>query len=170
MGWLADWGLRANSWQGQRGEYWVVAQGLLIIGYALLPVYRPAVWRIPAPPALYGVWTIAAALGLVAAILIGKGLVDLGRSLTPLPYPREDGELVQTGVYGLVRHPLYGGLILAAIGWAIYQVSLSHCGAALIAGVFFNAKANREENWLKERYPEYQDYQHRVKKLVPWLY
>jgi protein-S-isoprenylcysteine O-methyltransferase Ste14 len=170
MGFRANWGFRANRWQGQRGEYWVVAQAILIIGYAVLPVYRPVGWHIPAPPALYGVWTIAAALALFAVILIGKGLRDLGHNLTPLPYPKADGELVQTGVYGIVRHPLYSGLIFAAIAWAIYQVSLSHFGAAPIALVFLNAKASREESWLAERYPEYPDYQHRVKKLIPWIY
>lgn len=170
MGLLSDWGFRSNSWQGQRGEYWVLAQACLILGFAVLPVYRPPNFSFPEPPLLYGIWSIAAIGGLGALILLGKGLLDLGHNLTPLPHPREDGQLVQSGVYAVVRHPLYSGLTLAAIAWAMYQISLTHAIAALVIFVFFNAKANREENWLSEKYADYQDYQTRVKKLIPWVY
>lgn len=105
-----------------------------------------------------------------AAILVGKGLVDLGNNLTPLPYPRQDGQLVQSGVYGIVRHPLYSGITLAAKAYAIGQLSLSHFGAMLLLVAFFDFKANQEEIWLSERYPEYLNYRQRVKKLVPWIY
>jgi protein-S-isoprenylcysteine O-methyltransferase Ste14 len=96
--------------------------------------------------------------------------VDLGRSLTPLPYPREDGQLVQSGVYSIVRHPLYSGLIFAALSWAVFQFSLSHLVGAVILFIFFDAKARREEAWLSEKYQEYPNYQERVKKLIPGLY
>jgi protein-S-isoprenylcysteine O-methyltransferase Ste14 len=109
-------------------------------------------------------------LELLALVLIAKGLLDLGRSLTPLPYPRDDAQLVQAGVYSLVRHPLYSGLIVAALSWVLYQRSLSHLAGAIVLFVFFNAKATLEETWLRQKYPEYDAYQQRVKKLIPWLY
>jgi protein-S-isoprenylcysteine O-methyltransferase Ste14 len=109
-------------------------------------------------------------VGSLAVILMGKGLLDLGKSLTPLPYPRDDGQLVQSGVYGWVRHPIYGGLILGILGWAIAHASLSHLAAALLFWVFFDAKSAREETWLLEKYPDYADYRQRVKKLLPWIY
>ncbi len=170
MGILSDWGFSAKSWQGQRGEYWVLAQAVLLIGFALLPTYRPANVAIPAPPMSYGIWAIAGFLGTIAALLLFKGLLDLGRNITPLPYPKGDGELVQTGVYGIVRHPLYAGIILAAIAWALYLFSLSHLMGAIVLFVFFNAKASREENWLTEKYSDYENYRQRVKKLIPWVY
>ncbi|MDX2213232.1 MAG: isoprenylcysteine carboxylmethyltransferase family protein [Oculatellaceae cyanobacterium bins.114] len=167
---LTDWGFTKAGWQqGQRGEYWVVAQAVLLIALFFVPIYRPVVIQL-ASIAWYGVWAIALAIGLFALILLFKGLLDLGKNLTPLPYPREDGQLVQTGVYAIVRHPLYSGLILGVLSWAIFNLSLSHAIATLVFFLFFNAKANQEEQWLMEKYPDYSVYQQRVKKLIPWIY
>lgn len=167
---LSNWGFTREGWRnGQRGEYWVLLQGLLLIGVVLLPTYRLPSVVIPSP-GIYGLWGIAGAIALLAVILLGKGLLDLGQSLTPLPFPREDGQLVQTGVYGWVRHPIYSGVILGILSYAIAQQSLSHFLATAILLLFFNAKANREETWLLERYPDYINYQQRVKKLIPWIY
>lgn len=165
---LTDWGLNRESWRGQRGEYWVMLQGLLMVGFVLLPVYRP--WGIASSVWHWIAWGVAAVLGLGAVIFLGKGLLDLGSNLTPLPYPKENGALVQTGVYGIVRHCLYSGLILGAIAWSIAQWSLSHCIGVAILFLFFDAKARKEEIWLQEKYPEYTEYQQRVKKLIPWVY
>jgi protein-S-isoprenylcysteine O-methyltransferase Ste14 len=168
---LSDWGFTRKGWRsGERGEYLVLLQGALLIGCVLLPVYRPLNWTMDSPTLLYLRWGIAPAMGLGASVLIFKGLLDLGRSLTPLPYPREDGELVRSGVYGIVRHPLYSGLIFAAFSWAIFQLSLSHLIATAILFIFLDAKAGREEAWLSEKYPEYLEYKQRVKKLIPGLY
>ncbi|NEQ23739.1 MAG: isoprenylcysteine carboxylmethyltransferase family protein [Microcoleus sp. SIO2G3] len=168
---LSDWGFTRKGWRsGERGEYLVLLQGALLIGFLLVPVYRPTKWNIDTPVLFYLHWSITAVLGLAASILIIKGLLDLGRNLTPLPYPREDGQLVRSGIYGIVRHPLYSGLTLAAFSWVVFQVSMSHLIAAIILFIFFNVKANREEAWLSEKYSDYSDYQQQVKKLIPWLY
>lgn len=169
MNFLTDWGFSTHSWKGARGEYWVMAQVAIVLGFVALPAYRPPSLNLAAP-GLYGLWFVAAALGLLALVLLAKGLVDLGHSLTPLPYPREDGHLVRSGVYALVRHPLYSGLIVAAFSWALYQVSLSHLIGTILVFVFFNAKASREERWLLQKYPDYANYQQQVKRLIPWLY
>lgn len=168
---FTEWGFTREGWRhGSRGEYWVVVQGFLMIGFVLLPLYRPAGLTLPSPPWLYGMWGIALILELSGLLFIGKGIGDLGQNLTPLPYPKQDGQLVQTGVYGIVRHPIYSGVILMALGWALFHGSLSHVLGTLILVIFFDAKANREEGWLMEHYPDYGDYKSRVKKLLPWLY
>jgi len=167
---LSDWGFSPQGWRtGQRGEYWVLLQGLLMVGTVLLPIYRLPALTV-SPLWTYGLWGVAGAIALLALILMGKGLLDLGQSLTPLPFPREDGQLVQTGVYGIVRHPIYSGVILGTLAYAIAQQSLSHFLAALIFLLFFNIKAAREETWLMEKYPDYAEYRQRVKKLIPWIY
>jgi protein-S-isoprenylcysteine O-methyltransferase Ste14 len=165
---LSDWGFSwAGLRQGDRGEYWVMAQALLFFGFLLLPV-----WSIKVPTfiGLYGVLPAAVLLLLNAIFFFFRGFIDLGHSLTPLPYPREDGELVQTGVYSIVRHPIYSGVILGGLGWALFQLSLSHVVGAIAFLVFFDAKANREEAWLTEKYPGYAEYQQKVKKLIPGIY
>jgi protein-S-isoprenylcysteine O-methyltransferase Ste14 len=168
---LSDWGFTRKGWRsGERGEYLVLLQGALLIGFILLPVYRPIGWHLNSPTLLYLRWGLAAALGLAGIVLILKGLLDLGRNLTPLPYPKADGQLVRSGVYGLVRHPLYSGLIFAAFSWVVFQFSLSHLIATAILFAFFDTKARREEAWLTQKYPEYSDYQQQVKRLIPGVY
>ncbi|HIK53746.1 MAG TPA: isoprenylcysteine carboxylmethyltransferase family protein [Synechococcales cyanobacterium M55_K2018_004] len=167
---LTDWGFRRETWQqGERGEYWVLAQAILLLILPFLPI-QPLP-GIPLTLSLqWGLWTLAGLLGGFAVMLVLNGLLALGKSLTPLPYPREDGQLVQTGVYGIVRHPIYSGVILAILAWAIAHLSWPHFLATLVFFLFFNAKASREERWLTEKYPDYPSYQQQTKKLIPLLY
>ena len=168
---LTDWGFTREGWRNNsRGEYLVLLQGALLAAFIILPVYQLPGFKIESTQLIYLSWIIASILSLSGLILIIKGLIDLGKNLTPLPYPREDGELVKTGIYGIVRHPLYSGLIFAAIGWTIFQISLSHLIATAILLIFFDIKSRREETWLVEKYPDYSEYRQRVKKLIPGIY
>lgn len=157
-------------WRGAQGEYWVVGQGIALLGFAVLPVYPNLGIDLTATPWLYFRWAGLIGFGAIAAVFLFKGVLDLGKSLTPLPYPVEEGQFVQTGVYGVVRHPLYSGLILAALGWSLYWLSGAHFLGAIALLLFFDAKARTEESWLLQKYPEYADYRQRVKKLLPWIY
>lgn len=168
---LTNWGFTRDGWlSGKHGEYLVLIQGLLLVGFIFLPTYRLPGISLELPKLIYFCWTIAALFSITALVLIVKGLLDLGKNLTPLPYPRADGELVQTGIYGIVRHPLYSGLIFLTLGWSVFQLSLSHFVAVIAIFLFLDLKARREEIWLSEKYPEYSDYQQRVKKLIPGIY
>jgi len=168
---LTDWGFTREGWRNnRRGEYLVLLQGGLLTAFTILPVYQPPGVKIESTQLIYLTWIIASILGLGALILIIKALIDLGKNLTPLPYPREDGSLVKTGIYGIVRHPLYSGLILAALAWTIFQISLSHLAATAILLIFFEIKSSREETWLLQKYPDYSEYRQRVKKLIPGIY
>ena len=117
---------------------------------------------------------ITAAVGLVLMIagagLLGRGLMDLGRNLTPVPHPRDDSRLVVSGVYALVRHPIYGGLMATAVGWALVAASpLALLLSALLVG-FFELKSRREEVWLCERYAGYPAYAADTKRFFPRVY
>ena len=168
---LTDWGFtREGLLHNSRGEYLVLLQGALLVGFTILPVYQLPGFKIQSSQLIDLTWILASILGLGALILIVKGLIDLGKNLTPLPYPIDNGELVQTGIYSIVRHPLYSGLIFAALGWTLWQMSISHLIASAILLIFYDIKANREETWLTEKYPDYSEYRQRVKKLIPGIY
>ncbi|MBD2092311.1 isoprenylcysteine carboxylmethyltransferase family protein [Microcoleus sp. FACHB-1515] len=167
---FSDWGFTKAGWRtGDRGEYWVVAQALLIVGFVLLPVYQPAGFRVPYA-LIYVTLPIALILFTGGILLAVRGLSELGDNLTPLPHPKDSGTLVQTGVYSVVRHPLYGAIVLAMFSWAVLQLSVTHLMGAIAAFAFFNAKASREEIWLSAKHPEYATYRQQVKKLLPWIY
>ncbi|MEM6521127.1 MAG: isoprenylcysteine carboxylmethyltransferase family protein [Cyanobacteria bacterium P01_D01_bin.71] len=167
---FSDWGFTRDSWRGKRGEYWVLAQAFLLTGFVLLPSWHPANWE--GWPSLVGFGRQAIALLMAgfATVLFMKGLLNLGSNLTPLPYPRDNGSLVQTGVYGLVRHCLYSGLIFGTAAYSLWTLSLPHGVATVLLFIVLDLKARREEAWLLERFPEYADYRQRVSKFIPWIY
>lgn len=107
------------------------------------------------------------AIGLMVVL---RGARDLGRSLTPMPHPRRDAELVETGIYGQIRHPIYAGVILVGIGWATAMASARALLAAVLLVVWLDAKARREEAWLMAQFPGYSAYRARTRRFVPDVY
>ena len=139
----------------------------LLLGLVLLAGVAGPTYAGPLSTAARAAGFALVAAGLILAI---RGLVDLRDALTPLPHPRDGSELVDTGSYDLVRHPIYGGLVLAAAGYALAMGSpLALAGAAILL-VFFRLKSGREEAWLRERYPAYHAYAARTKRMIPWVY
>jgi len=156
-------------WKGARGEWLVVAQvvliGLVFLGPRSVAGY-PA-WPFPFADACPVVGGVLMVLG---GGLLVAGLARLGRGLTPLPYPKDGAELVQTGPFALVRHPMYGGGLVMALGWALYVRGWLTLGYVLALFVFLDAKSRREERWLAVKFPGYAAYQQRVRKLIPFVY
>ena len=152
---------------GPRGEGWVVVQFVLLWLVIATGVGFAGAWTKDARTFT----TVAGVLlGLAGLALTLKGLLDLRGALTPLPRPREGAELVETGVYRLVRHPVYGGLVIAAVGWGLFTASVVALATALVLLGFFRLKSGREEAWLRERYPAYEAYAARTKRMIPWVY
>jgi protein-S-isoprenylcysteine O-methyltransferase Ste14 len=150
---------------GPHGEGWVLIQGVLLVlvgaaGWSLGPD-----WSGPVRVATVVVGLILITGGAVLAI---RGVVDLGGAMTPLPRPRDGSALVDTGAYSLVRHPIYGGLILVAFGWALARGSLAAIGFAVVLAAFLFVKSMREEAWLEQRFPTYAEYRARTRRLLPW--
>ena len=148
---------------GKRGEGWFVVQLVLFAVILLAP---------PVPPVTFPLWLRILGLGiLVVGGVIGTGgVLALGSNLTAFPKPIEGGTLVTKGMYSVVRHPIYTGLILGTLGLGIFRESLLGIGLAVVLFIFFDLKSRREEKWLVEAYPGYVAYRQRVKKLIPWVY
>lgn len=151
---------------GPRGEGWVALQVVLFVLLAAASTLGPA-WGEPWLTLGRLVGAVHVGAGLLVA---GLGLLGLRENLTAVPRPVENGRLVAHGVYGVVRHPIYAGVILAAVGFGLVTASPAALGVAVLLGVFFDLKARREEAWLLEAYPEYAAYRRRVRKLLPFLY
>lgn len=167
---LSDWGITTNWWRGNRGEYWVIAQGILLLIFALIPPNVPDFIDLNSSIWQYTSWTLAAIFSILTIVFLGRSLFDLGQNLTPLPHPRDDGQLVKTGVYGFVRHPLYSGVIYLALAYASWRMSWIHLVGSIVLFVFFDAKSRIEEVWLTEKFPDYANYSTAVKKLIPLIY
>ena len=152
---------------GQRGEIYVLIQCLLLGLLVFAPRHIDAwSWSI-LPDGLQMVGSLLAALGAAVAIAAG---FQMGRRLTPLPYPAKEARLLTRGVYAWIRHPMYFGVIAMSVGWALYvRGALTLAYAAAIV-VFFDVKSRREEIWLEQHFAGYAEYRRRVRKLIPFLY
>ncbi|KAA6185184.1 isoprenylcysteine carboxylmethyltransferase family protein [Thiohalocapsa marina] len=155
---------------GRRGEWLVALQFALMAIFFLLPVWQPGLGAAAMDATMLWRSLGAGLLGLVALVFGGLGSHHIRDYLTPLPYPVDHSQLVQHGVYGLVRHPLYASLLFAGLAWTLYHLSLSHLLFLAVCFLFFDYKASREEAWLTERHPEYVAYAQRVRKFLPWVY
>ena len=150
---------------GPRGEGWVLIQGVLLVVVAAAGWSLGPDWSGPLRVAGRVVGILLVTGGIVLAF---RGVVDLDGALTPLPRPRDSAELVETGAYAFVRHPIYGGLILAAFGWAIVQASIVAVALAAVLAAFLRVKSAREEAWLERRFPAYAAYRARTPRFIPW--
>lgn len=161
--------MTAGWWRGRRGEWYVVGQVVLIAlvfaGPRRWSGWPPSPLPFPATRLWFGLLLI-----LLGGALFVAGVLRLGSNLTPLPYPRDDGMLVREGAYGLVRHPLYGGGLIAALGWAAVTGSVPVLVYAAALFVLLDVKARREEEWLAGKYPAYRQYRRSVRKLIPFVY
>jgi protein-S-isoprenylcysteine O-methyltransferase Ste14 len=151
---------------GPRGEGWVVIQFLLLGLEAVAGRAGPA-WRDPLLTAGAAIGGVVILGGFVLAI---RGLIDLRGALTPFPHPRDGATLVEDGAYRLVRHPIYGGIVIGAAGYGLATASpLAIAGAAVLLG-FFRLKSGREEAWLAARYAGYRGYASRTRRMIPFVY
>jgi protein-S-isoprenylcysteine O-methyltransferase Ste14 len=116
------------------------------------------------------------ALGAVGAALCVAGLVfaiwaraALGRSWGMPMTVRDETELVVSGPYAYVRHPIYTGVSAMLIGTALVQPVGWLPAVVLIA--YFLFSAGREEADMQRQFPDvYPGYKHRTKKLVPFVF
>ncbi|MFN2489274.1 MAG: isoprenylcysteine carboxylmethyltransferase family protein [Actinomycetota bacterium] len=151
---------------GARGEGWVALQVAALAAVALSPLSGSRWGRRTARVR----WAGAGLLGALAVAQLAAATVSLGSSLTPFPRPRPGAPLEEGSVFGLVRHPIYGGLILGSVGWSLAAGPAALVPTALLAGVL-DTKARLEEVWLIERYPGYEDYRRAVtRRFIPGLW
>jgi protein-S-isoprenylcysteine O-methyltransferase Ste14 len=165
---VADFGVDGSGLPslGPRGEGWVALQGVGFVAVGVAGLLGPA-WGDP-----WRAVGLVAGAGLVLAgfVIAVAGVVGLRENLTAVPRPVEGGRLIDTGAYGMVRHPIYTGIVAAAIGWGLATASPAALVAAALLGGFFDLKSRREEAWLLAAYPGYAAYRERVRKLVPFIY
>ena len=109
---------------------------------------------------------------LACALLFYRTHRDLGRNWSVSLDLRERHTLVTTGVYALIRHPMYAGFWLMALAQALLLPNWIAGSAGLIGfGVLFFGRVGREEEMMIAAFgDEYSAYMRRTARVVPWLY
>jgi protein-S-isoprenylcysteine O-methyltransferase Ste14 len=151
---------------GPRGEGWTAVQVVLMFAIIVAGVAGPA-WRDDASTVLR---VVGLPIAIGGAVLLMGGLVRIRHSMTPFPRPLEGARLRVGGAYRLVRHPIYGGLILIALGWALISSPLA-LGLSVALALVVEVKSRLEESMLAQRFPEYDAYRNRVRwRFVPGVH
>ena len=142
---------------------WFAVQGVLFAAMLAAPFVQHA-----------GVPLVVRAAGVLIAtggvVLEIAGYVALGSSHSPRPTPATGAQLVRSGIYSRMRHPIYAGWCLFAIGFALTFGSLLGLAVAAAVLIYYDLRARTEERFLRERYPEYATYMRSVRRFVPGIY
>jgi protein-S-isoprenylcysteine O-methyltransferase Ste14 len=144
-----------------RGELFVIVQFVLLGLIFWLPAFPAFAF----PASIIG--TVLKNVGF--ALIIWAGL-NLGRNLTPLPKPKSDAQLVTSGLFAWMRHPIYTALMLLTFGSSLERGHLIALILSACLAVLLEFKSRREEAWLLEQFPDYAAYRSRVKKFFPGIY
>jgi protein-S-isoprenylcysteine O-methyltransferase Ste14 len=152
--------MSSRTWNA-RGELFVIVQFVLLGLIFWLPAFPTFAF----PASVIG--TVLKNAGL--ALVIWAGL-NLGRNLTPLPKPKSDAQLVVSGLFAWMRHPIYTALMLLTFGSSLERGHLIALILSACLAVLLEFKSRREEAWLLEQFSEYAAYRSRVKKFFPGVY
>jgi protein-S-isoprenylcysteine O-methyltransferase Ste14 len=135
--------------------------GLQFLCLAALALTGPLVAR---QPVLLLVEVLGGLLGVWAIAVMRPGRFNV------VPDVKPDGRLVQRGPYAYIRHPMYSAVILVATALVLDHVTwLRLAILALLVGDLV-VKMRYEEGLLRARFPEYEAYSRRTRRLVPFVY
>ena len=101
---------------------------------------------------------LGACISFLGFLIILLAILQLNTNLTPFPTPKENGELISTGLYKYIRHPIYTGIFLASLGIAFYTCSYWQLAIAIILLILFYFKSKYEESLLIKKYKNYEAY------------
>jgi protein-S-isoprenylcysteine O-methyltransferase Ste14 len=147
---------------------------LLVLGFALLSIRNP---RIPPlderflPTDERHIWAgIGAAITLAGLLFTVWARVHLGKNWSGTITIKQGHELIASGPYSVVRHPIYTGLLLAAFGQAVFEGQWVRLIAVGIIFAGFWRKLRIEERWMRRQFGDaYETYSQRVSALIPFI-
>jgi protein-S-isoprenylcysteine O-methyltransferase Ste14 len=159
--------LRGGGWRMWAGTRLAIAAliVLVLVDKPLLRVFGAYQRALDALPALGALGAVLCALGVAVAIW---ARLSLGRNWGMPMSVKEAPDLVTSGPYAWVRHPIYSGIILAALGSTF--VILAWAAPLVILSGYFVYSAKREERLMSAQFPDrYPAYVRRTKMLVPFV-
>lgn len=177
LAFAAYWGVSALSAKRSLGvmPWWrqsLMRGGIVVVVVAALHFTGARGWL----RAVHGYQAHSILLGAVGAaiVLVGVGLavyarIYIGRNWGMPMSRKEEPELVTSGPYPYVRHPIYTGIVLAILGSAI-GLSVLWGIMLIVFAPYFVYSARREEELMREQFPvEYPQYMRTTKMIVPFL-
>ncbi len=172
VGWAAFWGywlVAALSMKRGRPSWLRDLRVRAVLAVVVIILVRLGVFRghgLNTDPWLAGIGLVLFAVGLLFAFW---ARIHIGRNWGTPMTQKDEPELVTSGPYRYVRHPIYAGILVAGFGTAL-ALSWLGLAAVALAGVYFLYSATVEERFLTEQFPDsYPEYKRSTKMLVPFI-
>ena len=173
----ASFRVRQQGWvaAGAKRQPLIDALGLLAYGgfmlcwFAFIPLDVFRLKLLPAPSTIVQILGAAAALAGVAIAYVALGQ---NRFAAPTIHDQsaDAQQIVQSGLYGVVRHPFYAGMLLVYPGTALWLGSYAAAIGAVGHLAMTLARIVIEERYLRSQFPDYGAYARRVRaRLIPAL-
>lgn len=151
----------------KQAGWWRIQILLIAVAIAFFMTKRDAI-----------LWSYTLTIGIIADIVTLIGLIImlwaryvLGGNWSTTAVLKENHELIQSGPYHYVRHPIYSGLMLMVLGVAIFYGHAIGFIALAISFVASWLRARQEEKLLTRHFPEeYLKYKARVKAFIPFVF
>ena len=100
---------------------------------------------------------------IISSIVMLIAIKDLGSNLSPFPKPIVNGNLITSGIYSFIRHPMYYSLILISFGLFITKLTFYNLGLTLSLALIIKFKIILEEKYLNKKFKNYFLYTDKVK-------
>jgi len=172
--WLVTW-ILAAGWSARTASHHDLGaeSPSRVLTLAAVVMILASYWPLPAAV----LWIASPEIGWAMAGLVVLGLgftwaarLHLGPLWSSTSAPTEDHRIVDTGPYGIVRHPVYAGLLLAAVATALEGGRLEAIAGALVLVAAISLRAKLEERFLRRDLGDeaYASYRRRVPMLIPF--
>ncbi|WP_272861754.1 methyltransferase family protein [Aureisphaera galaxeae] len=114
-------------------------------------------------------WVCYILIGVIALgiVILFFGILNLNENLTPFPSPKSNSTMISSGIYKYIRHPIYAGILLSMMAYAIYLISVFKLLVTAILWVVLYFKSSFEERLLNERFVDYKDYMKSTGRFFP---
>jgi protein-S-isoprenylcysteine O-methyltransferase Ste14 len=149
---------------------WRAALALAVISVVRVPSLRASLWHVDSfgspIPALGILGVVLCAGGVATAVWARK---TLGENWSSRPSVKAGHELVTSGPYQYVRHPIYFGMLVGVLGTAMV-IGLPGVMIFLVVCVVFATRVRVEEKLMMQQFPDqYTEYRSRTKAIIPYV-
>lgn len=135
------------------------AKDYILVGLQIL-LFIAVLWdwkslRFNSPALFIG---IGAMMVISGAFIVLGSLLQLNTNLSVFPTPKVNSSLIDTGLYKWVRHPIYSGILIGFLGYALFTHSGYRIIITILLLILFYFKSSYEEQKLSQKFSRYHHY------------
>ncbi len=170
--WLAGRFTRKKTASVSHPALQIANSALLVIGFIFALSSRLAGLSMPAVPQTPLPGWLGLALDLAGDAFAVWARLELGRNWSGMAATVQEGhELVQTGPYALVRHPIYTGILLALLGTVLTDATVAGLAGLAAVTAAIAVRIHIEEGLMSQKFgAAHEAYRQRTKKLIPFVW